>query len=243
MKGIEKSLFPNYLVVDSKEKTVKVLGSDCYFALISFHEETHRLALAQLQKCLRILGFSHSVVHDCRCPPYHDQLREKFAEIQSTLFPASVSAAVDEKAWASLDESQEETLRSYYQTKLQLLQCSFLRQYAEGVFDGYDGKWINLVGERRWNQKAFNSRDEAEEEGCMDFGMGYPKVLFTACVGDDERNLHLLPDLDAGVEKGAIPFKNSPHSIPFFGNFQLLNGSSRLTPFVAFDHATRILCC
>jgi len=46
-----------------------------------------------------------------------------------------------------------------------------------------------------------------------------------------------------GVEKGAIPFKNSPHSIPFFGNFQLLNGSSRLTPFVAFDHATRILCC
>ena len=57
-KGIEQ-LFPPYVELDAFNRTtVAVRGDDCYFALISFHKDTHDLALKQLCQCLTLVDSS-----------------------------------------------------------------------------------------------------------------------------------------------------------------------------------------
>ena len=82
MKGIEK-LFPPCVELDSSNRTVTVQGNDCYFALISFHKDTHDFALKQLSKCLTFMNSSnYKVMHSSQCPPYRFQLHSKFQYLQ-----------------------------------------------------------------------------------------------------------------------------------------------------------------
>ena len=204
MKGIEK-LFPPCVELDSSNRTVAVQGNDCYFALISFNKDTHDLALKQLSKCLTVMNSSnYKVVHSSQCPPYRVQLHSKFQNLQSKLFPSVVST-VDRAAWATLQESQEYTLREYSHTRLQILQCAYLEQFLQGEFTGCVGKWIYLVGNGIWNKETFDCEDDAIEKGCSDPEKGYPKVVFSALVGGKEQE-PLIPDLEI---ENAQP--NSPH--------------------------------
>ena len=202
MKGIEK-LFPPCVELDSSNRTVAVQGNDCYFALISFNKDTHDLALKQLCKCLTFMSSNNEVLLSSQCPPYRVQLHSKFQYLQSKLFP-SVST-VDKAAWATLQESQEDTFREYCHTKLQILQCAYLEQFLMGEFTGCEGRWIYLVGNGIWNKETFDCEDDAIEKGCSDPEKGYPKVVFSALVGGKEQE-PLIPDLEI---ENAQP--NSPH--------------------------------
>ena len=90
LKGIEK-LFPPYVELDALNRTVAVRGDNCYFALISFHKDTHDLALKQLCKCLTLVDSSqHQVVYSRQCLPYGIQLQKKVSTSPINAIPFGI---------------------------------------------------------------------------------------------------------------------------------------------------------
>eukprot|EP01036_Dinobryon_divergens_P030569 gene30569-39832_t len=131
---------------------------------------------------------------DCQHPNVEIELWMKGIE---KLFPPYVELDSSNRT-----ESQEDTLRVYTHTKLQILRCAYLEQFLRGDFAGCEGKWIYLVGNGIWNsESSFDCEDDAIDRGCSDPGKGYPKVVFTALVGGSDDNEEqelpkLIPDLE-----------------------------------------------
>ena len=169
------------------------------------------------------------------------------------LFPSA--STVDKAVCATLEESQEDTLREYTHTKLQILQCAYLEKFLRGDFTDYVGRWIYLVGNGIWRNETFDREDDAIERGCSDSVKGYPRGVFTALVVDKDQDQELLiPDLKMEIvrlnsvtdsllvleneevvssikDKSNVPLKNkaNPHSIPFLNllRFRRISTSGR----------------
>ncbi len=147
-----------------------------------FYKDTHNLALKQLCECLTLVDSSRTTSSGVQQPMFAlwSPAAKKFQRLQSMLFP-SVST-VDMAVWATLEESQEDALRTYTHTKLQILQCAYLEQFLRGDLTDFVGRWIYLVGNGIWRNETFDREDDAIERGCSDSGMGYPRGVFTALV-------------------------------------------------------------
>lgn len=106
-----------------------------------------------------------------------DQLKTEFTNLVKQYFDDDV---IKRDKWINLpDNINDDVIDELICLRRNILQTFYFQLYESGKFDKYFGKWIVLVGDCIWDEKVYESENEAISGGYVNEQKGYPPVIFT----------------------------------------------------------------